>query len=92
MNIVRFYSPIFLFIRDIVIIIIKMDDSIDISMPASDTENAPTTTIISQPIPPPPPPLSTTTTLEPTDCIGSPPRKKVRRGIDDSKRRALWRY
>jgi hypothetical protein len=61
-------------------------------------ENA-STFIPTQPIDPPPPPPSTTatnatttTTLEPTDHTGSPPRKKIRRAIDDAKRRALRRY
>jgi hypothetical protein len=61
-------------------------------------ENA-STFIPTQPIDPPPPPPSTTainatitTTLKPTDRTGSPPRKKIRRAIDDAKRRALRRY
>jgi hypothetical protein len=68
------------------------------SRPASGPENA-STPIPSQPIDPPPPPPSiittnttATTTLEPIDHIGSPPRKKQCRGIDDARRQALCRY
>jgi len=66
--------------------------------PADNPENA-STPIPSQPIdqplhPPSTTPTNTTTTtmVEPTNPIGSPPRKKTRRAIDDAKRRALRRY